>query len=157
MKVIYYLSIVIWFLVCLLTGVTGRELVGKIRIDIISSGSMEPTIRDGSVVVIVPKAEYKKGEIISFWAKTENGAQIITHRVDRIGGNVYVTRGDMNKAVDEPVEPRLVIGKVVAIIPWIGNLIEIVKSRTVIKIMIILPSGLIIINELIKIWRLTKK
>lgn len=153
---IYYLLIFAWFTVCLAAGATGRELFFGVRMYTVGSGSMEPTIKSGSVVVIAPRKAYGPGEIISFWTKTEGGAQIITHRVERIGGNVYITKGDANRAADEPVEPRLVIGKVVAVIPYLGNMVEEIKSRMIIKIILVTPALMIVINELIKIWRLKK-
>lgn len=156
MKVLYYFLIIIWFGMCLVAGVTGRNFFG-LKMYTVDSGSMEPAVKNGSVVVVMPRAAYKTGEVISFFAKTETGPKIITHRVERIGGNVYITKGDANSALDEVVEPRLVIGKVVFAIPWIGNLIEEMRARVAVKILMILPAGLIIVNEGLKIWKLTKK
>jgi len=156
MKGLYYFLIIVWFGVCLAAGATGRGFLG-LKMYTVNSGSMEPAISAGSVVVVKPKTAYKTGEIISYYAKTETGAKIITHRVERIGGNVYVTRGDANLAVDEVVEPRLVIGKVVAVIPWIGNLIEEIKARVMVKVLLVLPAILIITNEILKIRRLIKR
>jgi signal peptidase len=156
MKILYYVLILVWFGVCLVAGMTGNEFLG-LKMYTVNSGSMEPAIKNGSVVVVARQRNYKKGEIISFYAKTEEGPKIITHRVERLGGNVYLTKGDANSAVDEAVEPRLVIGKVMFVIPLIGNLIEEMRTRVVIKIVMILPAGLVIINEGLKIWRLTRK
>lgn len=89
---------------------------------VIISGSMEPTIRTGSMVIITREDEYYIGDIIAFDDPLvgKNTHRVIDIRVTD-GVTYYVTRGD---AVDHPdifmnTEER-VEGKVRVILPWLG-------------------------------------
>jgi signal peptidase I len=69
------------------------------------SGSMEPTIHTGSVIVDLPIAakDVKVGDIITFQRPTD-ATQLITHRVVAVqsgaGGLSFITKGDANSASD---------------------------------------------------------
>ena len=91
---------------------------------------------------------YRPGDIISFYAQYNGAQEIITHRIERLGGNVYITKGDNNNTIDSvPVVPRLIIGKVVAIIPYIGYWVMAVNSIAGKVFFIILPMLIIISTE----------
>ncbi len=78
--------------------------------------------------------------------------EIVTHRIVQIGGNVYLTKGDNNIAVDqEKVVPRLIIGKVVFIIPDVGYLLFFAKTKAGLWLTIILPALSIIVCEIVKL------
>jgi len=69
-----------------------------------------------------------------------------------IGGNVYTTKGDANEVADrELVKPRLVIGKVVTIIPYLGHFIRFAKSLFGNWLLIILPALVVIASEIARI------
>jgi len=100
---------------------------------LVPSGSMEPVIRPGDVVLTAPvKPELiKKGDVIEF-RDTKQDINII-HRVIRIEGTgssrVFYTQGDANGAPDaDPVSPQAVLGKTVMTIPRIGWISIYVKS-----------------------------
>ncbi|MGB9662128.1 MAG: signal peptidase I [Moorellaceae bacterium] len=101
---------------------------------VILSGSMEPGIKKGDIVLIrkVPGAEVKTGDIIQFW----QGKMLITHRVVQVaekkGAKVWVTKGDANRTPDpEPVYAHQVVGKVCGVIPKVGWITLFLKSLTV--------------------------
>jgi hypothetical protein len=80
--------------------------------------SMHPTIRDGEAITVQPvqPAAVKRGDIVLY--RCDRG--VVAHRVVRIekraGDNpLYVLRGDGPGAVDEPVEPAQVLGRVVSV------------------------------------------
>ncbi len=90
----------------------------------IASGSMNPEIKKGDVV-IVDKAkkenDYKKGQIIAYW-KDEN---IIVHRIVKKvkldNSYVYYTKGDANEKIDDLlIKEKMIIGKVNHKISYIG-------------------------------------
>jgi len=54
------------------------------------------------------------------------------------------------------VVPRLIIGKVVLIIPYLGYPIAFAKTKIGLWFLILLPAGLIIFVEIFKIYQLTK-
>lgn len=95
---------------------------------VVLTGSMEPLIFPGDVVLIRKISEEKeiyqlaKGDIINF--KREN--IVITHRIKEVfkdeSGNVsFETKGDNNRAIDEvKVKPNDVKGIVVKVVPKVG-------------------------------------
>lgn len=89
---------------------------------IIASGSMQPTLRIGDIVILVPAsaASINVGDIVQY--QTTN--MTIIHRVvDTFtsGGSTWiVTKGDANSAPDAPVNVRQITGKVLFTIPQLG-------------------------------------
>ena len=125
-------------------------LFGEFRIFTNISESMHPTIVLGDLTVVKKNYmnSYRPGDIISFYAQYNGAQEIITHRIERLGGNVYITKGDNNNTIDSvPVVPRLIIGKVVAIIPYIGYWVMAVNSIAGKVFFIILPMLIIISTE----------
>lgn len=124
-----------------------------------SSNSMTPFITTGSLTIVHPADFYEVGESISYYLISGNQAEIITHRITAIGGNVYVTKGDANQINDRELVPaRLVIGKVIMVIPGLGYILSFVKSFWGTVLTIWLPVALIVAAEWIRIViELTKK
>lgn len=91
----------------------------------VRTGSMEPTFGSRSLVV-VHKGEWQQGQPISF---THNG-EVITHRLASVNSNgTFVTKGDANKTSDPwVVQPREVIGEVVASAPQLGYWLVYLKT-----------------------------
>ncbi len=87
------------------------------RLFYVVSGSMEPTIPVGSLLLVGKEDTYYPGEVITFYSK-ELGIEGYpnTHRViDREeieGKKFYITQGDANPVPDAPVSHEDVIGKV---------------------------------------------
>lgn len=119
---------------------------------------MNPSINEGSITIVKRMDGYEVGDIISYYAQINDQEEIITHRIVQIGGNVYVTKGDANLGFDKPIIlPRLIIGKVIMIIPYLGYIISFVKSTLGLWISIIVPAILIIYVELIKMEHIKPK
>ena len=87
------------------------------------TGSMEPTIGEGSLIVVkkTEASEIKEGDIISFYSTDpELKGAVNTHRVTGVksekNGLVFETKGDANLVKDEyPVQESNIIGVVVFI------------------------------------------
>ncbi len=75
----------------------------------IISGSMSPTIEKGDMILVKLDTNYKVGDIVSY---KENDS-IITHRIVEKKGNSYITKGDANNTVDNPINESQIIGKTV--------------------------------------------
>lgn len=78
----------------------------------IQTGSMEPTIKTGSYVLIRPSEELKTGQVIMF---DQAGYPVpIVHRVVAInaGGKTLTTRGDANGTEDASINRNQVRGVV---------------------------------------------
>jgi signal peptidase I len=80
--------------------------------------SMLPTIRDGETVSVEPviASSIKRGDIILYW----NHLGVIAHRVVRIERKASSTprfflRGDAMNALDAPVDPELILGRVISV------------------------------------------
>lgn len=86
---------------------------------IVISGSMQPSIEAGDMIIIREKEKYEKNDIVTY---RENDA-LITHRVVEINQFDVITKGDANKMNDDPVSLSDVEGKVVLRIPDAGNLL----------------------------------
>jgi len=92
----------------------------------VSSYSMDPTLHVGDMIVVVGDNTYRKGDIIVF----ERGSNLIVHRLVRIVGNKYITKGDANPMEDlRPVERDKIKGKVFFIVPYLGVL-SLIHSRS---------------------------
>jgi signal peptidase len=102
------------------------------------SGSMEPAIGTGSVVVIRPVApeELQASDVISFTTQEPGGpVAVVTHRIAEVrkgqDGPEFVTRGDANDTNDpETVRAVNVQGEVWYHVPWFGHLRDVLFSRT---------------------------
>lgn len=118
------------------------------------SDSMNPAIDRGSITIVKSFASYQIGDAIAYYAQIDGQEEIITHRIMDIGGNVYTTKGDANEVADrELVKPRLVIGRVIATVPYLGYLITFAKSLVGNWLLIILPAFIIIASEILRIIR----
>ncbi len=86
---------------------------------LVTTGSMEPSIPAGAMVVAHAQADYEVGDVISF---RQEGA-VVTHRVIEKTGEGYCTAGDANSAPDDRAAPaEAVLGRVVLCLPWLGRL-----------------------------------
>jgi signal peptidase len=118
---IFYNFVIIFLLL------TGLLLLGSAfpfthyKFLIVKSGSMAPTIRQGSVIMEIAAKEYRKGDIIVFFYAPDK-SRLITHRIYAIenieGRQVYITKGDANEGADlRSVSRSEILGKVVMHIP----------------------------------------
>lgn len=146
--------------ITLLVGIAGLfvasmiPIPGNIEIKIVKSGSMEPAIPTGSLVVIKPTHTYKLGDVVTFGEDTR--AQIpTTHRIVAIDASgLITTKGDANEEQDtEPVRKSDIIGAVVAHVPYAGFVLDFAKQPVGFVLLIAIPAAAIIVDELINIFR----
>lgn len=107
----------------------------------IMTGSMEPNINPGSLVVVKNGTDQsiKVGDVITFRGSTGN--TITTHRVQKVinNGTEFITKGDANNTADPiPVKNMQVIGKVMFHVPYLGNISQFIQRNLVIVIIFIL-------------------
>lgn len=120
---------------------------------LVQSGSMEPTIMTGDIIVIQPQKQYLTRDVVSFH-DSEN--RVVTHRIANIetkdGQEVITTKGDANRTDDfDTIRPQQIIGKVSLTIPKLGFLVAFGKSLPGLIIMIIIPAALFIVDEIFKL------
>lgn len=129
---------------------------GNIQIKIVQSGSMEPAIKTGGIVVLKPVDEYRVGDIVTFGPDTKVKVPT-THRIvaDRVasGEFLYTTKGDANEDSDpSEIKKKDIIGKVLFSVPYFGFLLDFARKPWGFALLIGLPAGIVIVDEGIKIW-----
>jgi len=120
------------------------------KILMVTSGSMAPAIRQGSIVVILRMAEYEINDIVTFFEK-ENRQRKITHRISGKVGNLYTTKGDANPSPDlKKISQDQVLGKVILAIPYFGYFFSLARTPIGIIILLSIPCLVAIISEIRK-------
>jgi signal peptidase len=111
----------------------------------VQSGSMEPIIHTGSLILVHPTSRYTAGNIIVF--KTAHG--LIVHRLQSISSNGQIqTKGDANQNVDPfKIQTSDIIGAPLFVIPYIGYLFATNTHILGFGLLILLPATLIILFE----------
>lgn len=125
------------------------------------SGSMEPALKVGGVVVtrLISLGDVKKGDVISYKVEERR----ITHRVvdiTRKGGKVqFQTKGDANEEPDPyAVIPKgEKVPKVVYFVPYFGFLAGLMKNKLNFFLLIGIPAVLLMALYLADIWREARK
>lgn len=126
-------------------------LPGKIEVKIVQSGSMEPAIPTGSVVVIAPSSAYAVGDVITFGKDSARDVPT-THRIAEVTDTGFITKGDANEERDvNPVPAGDVIGKVYLHVPYAGFVLDFARKPLGFALLIGLPALLIIFDELFTI------
>jgi signal peptidase len=123
------------------------------------SGSMEPQLHVGDVVVVeqVPPLDVRVGDIVTF-RDPEDPERLITHRIREIdvqGTSVeFVTKGDANTTVENwKITTDGTIGRVRYHVWRLGYLMFWIRSPLGRLGMVVLPALLLGGFELWRIWR----
>ncbi|HPN96834.1 MAG TPA: signal peptidase I [Candidatus Moranbacteria bacterium] len=149
-KTIYYLILAVIAVIVLIL-VLSVFSVGGMKTLIVLSGSMEPEIKTGSVVLVKPAAEYKVGDIITFKGN-EKTKTPTTHRINEIkdvgGQKAYETKGDANNAPDQKtISEKEIIGKLVFGVPLVGYAVAAAQKPVGFLVIVIIPVVIIIYDE----------
>lgn len=128
------------------------------------SGSMEPTIRTNSMIIVkkTDPAMIRSGDIISFYSSDPSlGGAVNTHRVLSVeqqnGVYIFYTKGDANVIPDEYTTSGYdVIGVVVFTSFILGQMVRLLSNPLVFIPIIMVPLLLLLILNLIKTVRLAK-
>lgn len=162
---ILLLSMISLFLICLMFYVISSKIAEKkektplFGFYTIISPSMEPNINVYDVVLVKKTNinKLKKGDVITFYS-TNNyfGDTPITHRITNIDDRTsIIVKGDHNeKADNEKVIPKNIIGKVILVIPSLGKLQFFLASKSGFIIAIIIPAIVIITYDVYKIMKM---
>lgn len=135
-------------------GIPLLPIPNTYKVVIVRSGSMEPTIHTGSIVVYRKAADYQKNQIIVFNNKsagTQNKIMVVHRLIDitqKDGQNLYQTKGDANKVPDESVTTKDdIVGKVLFTVPYVGYLISWGQTTTGFVVMVVLPISILLYHE----------
>lgn len=145
-------------------GFSSLKSPASLRFLAVQSGSMEPTFKIGSVILLssnpdpkeiispIPSPKYHRGEIITYTNTKEN----FTHRIVSVeetnGQFFYETKGDANKAPDIGRIPESkILGRVVLSLPYLGYLASFAQTQKGFIFLIVIPATIIVYSELLKI------
>ena len=168
-------NLISWIVVAVILSIavllllSTRNTALGIRVFSVLSGSMEPSIATGSLVITRTADEYQVGDVVT--VKAERGKGTITHRIVEVLNQEnsiepwFQLKGDANEENDsEPIPHRRIIGKVVWQVPYLGRLVGFAQTQMGFIFLIVIPATLIAYNELmtikkevIKIWKNKKK
>jgi len=160
-KILYGLLTTAVVALALLLVLSLVPIQGAPKVKIVSSGSMEPAIRTGSMVIIIPRETYAVGDVITFGEDTRT-KKPTTHRIHdarvESGAMIFKTKGDANEDPDaREVRQNDIIGRVVISIPYLGYIIDFAKQPLGFFLLVIIPAGAIIIDEIRKIVKELRK
>lgn len=98
--------ILIFFILLNILSMNNKSLFG-FRIYRVISGSMQPALQIGDVIIIKKANNYAEKDIITY----DNGLTTITHRIKSINGDEIITEGDANDVPDKPITKDRILGK----------------------------------------------
>lgn len=147
-------------LIAVFTIASNTSLLGGYRSYLVQSGSMEPTIMTGDIVIVHDNGRYFDKDVITFLEKESR--RVVTHRIvksiEENGTTVFETKGDANRSLDQDTVPlEDVIGRVIFTVPKLGYLVAFAKSPFGLVIFIIIPSILLISQEVLGIIKKPKR
>ncbi len=160
-NLVYSLVFIFLVLVAGIVALSSLKIPGNFKLLTVESGSMEPAIKRGAIVVVKPESDYHKGDVITV-VEPANPKISLTHRIVEIEEQkesiFYTTKGDANEAPDTEKRPKEnVVGKVLFSIPLVGYPVAFAKTRDGLLILVIIPATVIIYSELMSIKNETKK
>ena len=154
---IYYLFVTGIAIIALLLLSTLIPIPGNFQAKVVKSGSMEPSIMTGGIVITRPSSSYEVGDIITFGKDTKTQIPT-THRIVEVHGSgvsrTFTTKGDANDVPDQTAT-RLtdVSGKVVASVPYLGFVLDFARKPLGFALLVGIPAIVIILEEIFKIIR----
>lgn len=147
--------------VAAVTAFSAFGLPGGLKFYVVQSGSMEPTIKTGSLIVGQASQNYQQDDVVTFirdaQSDPKNPRSLVTHRiveatVSASGETFYTTRGDANNANDlRRISKNLVLGKVVLTLPFLGYPVAFAKTQNGFILLIVIPATIIVYSELMNI------
>ena len=145
------IGLIIMMVLYLITSST--EIFSGYRSFLVQSGSMEPTIMTGDIIVIHRQSNYVLRDVVTF---KDADNRVVTHRIAEInqedGTTKISTKGDANRSEDfDNITYDRILGKVVFVIPKLGYLVAFSKSLPGLIILIMIPAFMLIGDELFKV------
>jgi len=154
----FILNAVKWLLIVVISTVafyfiiSNYNVISGIKTFVVKSGSMEPTIMTGDIVVIKRQDHYKIDDVVTF---TKHGGSVVTHRLvehDSKDSSKFITKGDANRDKDgDAISEDQIMGRVVLDIPRAGYYVVFIKTPFGLVLLFLIPVLIFILDELLKI------
>lgn len=160
-KVLYKIFYIAIFVIIAFLLFALFPIKGNYQIKIVKSGSMEPDIKVGSIVVIKPSSNYTVGDVVTFGKDTKTDIPT-THRIVSSravdGVLLFTTKGDANEDNDtNEIKQSDIHGKVLFDVPFFGYIIDLARKPIGFAVLIILPALIIVYDEGVKIFHEIRK
>jgi len=133
-----------YILAAILVTFSVLSSTGYVKARVVLTGSMQPTISPGDIAITAPttRIQPKIGDVAAYQARRFDGAPVgvFTHRIiDGDGKNGWIFKGDNNPSPDiQKPKNNDILGVVIFVIPWLGNLL----SKQVLFTVIPLVAGM---------------
>jgi len=157
-KQVISLLIVIALLFPLLICLVAPLFVGG-SFSVIMSGSMEPAIPVGSIVIVkkVNPEDVKVGDVIAFQTGESRTIHRVVEKVVEDDSFYFRTKGDANEDPDPwIVKPQDVKGALLLTIPYYGYLLYYAGTPLGVALFILVPAIILIANEIRNILKRRK-
>lgn len=125
------------------------------------SGSMEPSIKTGSIVLTQPvsPSSLRVGDVVAFTSPS-NSRDVILHRITGIKSTDplrFETKGDNNDTADPwDLMDVGVLGRQILSIPYLGHITAFIRTPLGFALLIIVPAVLFIISQVLNIRKYIK-
>ena len=154
-KIGYYVFLGFLGVIAFAIAASVLPITGNYKILVVQSGSMEPAIKIGAVVIVKPAGTYSIGDVITFGPVTKTKAPT-SHRIldmEVVEGQIsYITKGDANEDPDgRRVAEKDVLGKVLFSLPYMGYVIDFARKPLGFLLIIGIPAAVIMGDEIRKI------
>lgn len=150
MKIKAVIRVISLFIVALIVGfnvycLNAERLGGNqmpmpfgVGASVVLTDSMKPEFSGGDVIFVTKSEDYIVGDIVVF----TDGRIPTVHRIIEINGEEIITKGDNNNVADEPITADRILGKVRFSIPYVGFVINVIKTPAVTLIILLLAVWL---------------
>lgn len=103
---------------------------------VVLSGSMEPTLSTGDLLIIAEQESYGVDDVVVF----QSNRMAVVHRIieikeETVEGEdgeeiqmIAITQGDANNTPDDPIQLSQIKGTVVMSVPLVGYLVNMIKT-----------------------------
>ncbi len=95
-----------------------------IGVSVVLTGSMEPVLHAGDLIVVKATNEVYDRQIVVF----EDGASLVVHRVIAFDDETVTTQGDANNVSDTPVSRDAIKGELLFSIPFVGHIVLLLRE-----------------------------
>ncbi len=99
----------------------------------VATGSMHGSIEIGDAVLVKINSEYDVDDVVTY----QSGDDFITHRIISIQDGSVITKGDANNVNDNPVDNKMILGKVVKVLPKLGTWKKVLLTPKVIVLILV--------------------
>ena len=142
--------VLLCFVFISLFGLSSQQNLFGYSSYVVQSGSMEPTISTGDVILVKKESAYNIKDVVTF---LDSSQRTVTHRLISLDNtnnqSLYTTKGDANRTKDNDlINANQIVGKVDFVIPRLGFLVVFSRTFAGLLIFVLIPGLLIVVKEI---------